>query len=147
MHSRGQPFQSLSYFDLRNIFLNHYERFKMLFLGYRWKVKKDERNYSKIHIIVEKCPHGSYQYGVSDCINACKSKHGDLENIPEWYTVFSNGDNINPTYVYCNYKKGYYNLNGQFRLLYDQRIDHNQCGGNVNVNNPCIEGQIPVPSK
>jgi hypothetical protein len=118
-------------------------------LGHWWRVRKDEEDPSKVKIIVEKCPTGYFQETNSNCINACKSKHLDLTNIEEKYLIYSVGNHINATKVYCNYNKGYYNRAGKFELDYDRESEHEPyfCSGNAEESNPCVERQKPLPSK
>jgi hypothetical protein len=101
-----------------------------------------------IKVIVEKCLTGYFQETNSNCINACKSKHLDFTK-EDKYLIYSEGNHIYPTYVYCNYKEGYYNRAGRFLLDYDRESEHEPyfCSGNAEVNNPCVEGQKPLPSK
>ncbi|XP_060554410.1 uncharacterized protein LOC132715424 [Ruditapes philippinarum] len=116
--------------------------------GHWWRVMQDEENPSKIKVIVEKCPTGYFQETNSNCINACRSKHLNLTNIEERYLIYSEGNHIYPTIVYCNYKEGYYNRAGRFLLDYDRESVYEPyfCSGNAEVNNPCVEGQKPLPN-
>ncbi|XP_060560359.1 uncharacterized protein LOC132720279 isoform X2 [Ruditapes philippinarum] len=116
--------------------------------GHWWKVRKDEDDPSKVKIIVEKCPTDYFQETNSNCINACKSKHLGLTNIEEKYLIYSEGNHIYPTYMYCNYKEGYYNRAGRFLLDYDRESEHEPyfCSGNAEMNNPCVKTQKPLPN-
>ncbi|XP_060554404.1 uncharacterized protein LOC132715423 isoform X2 [Ruditapes philippinarum] len=116
--------------------------------GHWWRVMKDEEDPSKIKVTVEKCPTGYFQETNSNCINACRSKHLDLTNIEEKYLIYSEGNHISPTIVYCNYKEGYYNRAGRLLLDYDRESKHEPyfCSGNAAKNSPCVEGQEPLPN-
>lgn len=100
-----------------------------------------------VYVKEDKCPQGRYQPIESDCYHACKSRHGDLKDLPEKYSIFSIGTNISPTWIYCNFKKGFYNEDGNFLLAYNDEFEHYQsfCTS-VSDWNPCGHGEYPLPS-
>ncbi|XP_060551738.1 uncharacterized protein LOC132713252 [Ruditapes philippinarum] len=61
--------------------------------GYRRKVRKKEADSDLVIVQEEKCPPGTYQPSESDCYNSCANRHENLEDLPNQYAVYSNGDN------------------------------------------------------
>ncbi|XP_060560354.1 uncharacterized protein LOC132720276 [Ruditapes philippinarum] len=87
-----------------------------------------------------------YQPIDSECINACSYRHMDVADMDERFVLSSRGDNISPTYVYCNYKKGYFNPDGKFNLNYDEDvIVISDICMHINESNPCKKGKYPLP--
>ncbi|XP_053403015.1 uncharacterized protein LOC128558199 isoform X2 [Mercenaria mercenaria] len=97
--------------------------------GIRRKAWIDKDNQSVVRVQEEKCPKGTFQPAKSNCFDACTEKHLDTTNIPEKYVLYRKGNASSATYVYCNYKKRYFNLKNKTLLNYDQEsaYDHYFC--------------------
>lgn len=107
-----------------------------------------DKEFQNLIVREEKCPAGTFQAYKSDCFQACTTVHAQLNSIPEKYIVFSEGDSMSPTYVYCNYLEGYFNTRNKTLLNYDQHGMHNPyfCQ-HVNFSNPCEKGKVVLGSK
>ncbi|XP_060554412.1 uncharacterized protein LOC132715425 isoform X2 [Ruditapes philippinarum] len=105
--------------------------------------RRDDQLRDIVHLEEVDCPIGTFQPTDSDCIQACSYKHTDMAYLGDRYVVSSEGDNVNPTFVYCNYKKGYYNPEGKLTLNYDRDLIWNPdfCMNE----NKCKNGQFPLP--
>lgn len=108
----------------------------------------DGKDPNKVIMTMESCPKGSYQQYTSDCINTCK-KYENLHLLPSEYVVYSNGSNIDPPKVYCNYRAGYYNPYGIMLLDFDDQFQFNSGNRCVHVSekDPCEIGKVPLPNK
>ncbi|XP_060582441.1 uncharacterized protein LOC132738857 isoform X2 [Ruditapes philippinarum] len=105
--------------------------------------RRDDQLRDIVHLEEVDCPIGTFQPTDSDCIQACLYKHTDMAYLGERFAVSSEGDNVNPTFVYCNYKKGYYNPEGKFTLNFDQDLIWNP---DFCLNeNKCQNGQFHLP--
>jgi hypothetical protein len=120
----------------------------MSILGRYYKAFIDDKFKNKIFLLEDDCADGKYQQYESDCIHACTNEHRDLNDIPERYVVFSMGETVNPTQVYCNFKLGFFNAYGNFLLDYDRdEFTYSFLCEHINDNNPCISTNLPLPSK
>jgi hypothetical protein len=105
--------------------------------------RQDDTFIDIVHLEEVDCPIGTFQPTESNCIQACLNKHADMAYLGDRYVVSSAGDNVNPTFVYCNYMKGYYNPEGKLTLNYDMDLIWNP---DFCVNeNKCKNGQFPLP--
>ncbi|XP_060551737.1 uncharacterized protein LOC132713251 [Ruditapes philippinarum] len=100
-----------------------------------------------VHVTEEKCPRGRYQPIESNCYVSCLNKHWDLQDLPEQFALYSVGDNISPTWIYCDFEKGFYNMDGKFLLAYDNHFVHYPffCTSVSDIN-PCSNGEYPLPN-
>ncbi|XP_060560347.1 uncharacterized protein LOC132720271 isoform X2 [Ruditapes philippinarum] len=100
-----------------------------------------------VHVSEEKCPRGRYQPTESNCYGSCMNKHWDLQDLPEQFVLYSVGDNISPTWIYCDFEKGFYNMDGKFLLAYDDHFVHYPffCTSVSDIN-PCSNGEYPLPN-
>ncbi|XP_060579265.1 uncharacterized protein LOC132736186 isoform X2 [Ruditapes philippinarum] len=115
--------------------------------GRYYKAFVDDKFKNKIFLLEDDCADGKYQQYESDCIHACTNEHRDLNDIPERYVVFSVGDTVNPTQVYCNFKLGFFNAHGNFLLDYDRdEFTYSFLCEHINDNNPCISTNLPLPN-
>ncbi|XP_060560357.1 uncharacterized protein LOC132720278 isoform X2 [Ruditapes philippinarum] len=108
----------------------------------------DKENKNIVKVQEEICPERRFQPNKSNCFDACRKVHLDLNNLEDWYIVYSTGDNKSPTYVYCNYKKGFYNLSNKTFLNYDQDSAHEIyfCRNKKEINPGCVENKNPLPN-
>ena len=104
-------------------------------------VWQDEQFLDRVYLQEDDCPNDTYQPTESDCIHACLLTHRNMSDMSGMYILISKGDNINPTKVYCNFRKGYYRLDGKFILNYDT---YDLCM-NVEDYDPCKKGNFPLP--
>lgn len=117
--------------------------------GIQRSVWIDNNSDPKYLMVLEKpCSPENYQITYSGCYDACQNLHLTVKDIPEEFLVYSYGDTKSPTWIYCNYLKGFYSRDGKFLLDYDQELKFNRdfCI-NVTQHDPCIENQYPLPNR
>ncbi|XP_053403049.1 uncharacterized protein LOC123538664 isoform X2 [Mercenaria mercenaria] len=111
------------------------------------RVSRKATDSSVVIVQEEKCPKGRYQPYESDCYEACTARHDDIKDLPVQYAIYSKGDNVSPPMIYCDFKRGFYSLDGKFLQKYDEEIRYQplECT-TVTDQNPCSRGLYPIPN-
>ncbi|XP_053389890.1 uncharacterized protein LOC128552851 isoform X2 [Mercenaria mercenaria] len=116
--------------------------------GHMIRAWTDENNPDIINLQEQICPEGTFQPQTLDCQYACYYNHRNIDQISEKYIVYSQGDNISPTMVYCNNTGGFFSQKeGTFLLDYDLEEEHNRyfCV-KKNRSQLCKMDQYPLPN-
>ncbi|XP_053375177.1 uncharacterized protein LOC123533884 isoform X2 [Mercenaria mercenaria] len=116
--------------------------------GYYGDPKVDWNNPGEVVVEKKQCPVGYYQPTRSNCYDGCQLKHSLLVLLDNYkqFKVYSKGDSVSPTKLYCNFLLGYYSKNGKNFLNYDKDFQwvYKSFCANVDDSNPCTEGKVPL---
>ncbi|XP_053391875.1 uncharacterized protein LOC123538679 isoform X2 [Mercenaria mercenaria] len=115
--------------------------------GYRRRAWLNSTDSDVVLVEEVKCPEGKYQSEKSICYDACENRYEDIKDLPAKYAIFSEGNNISPPWIYCDFEKGFYNMDGKFLLEYGEEFKYFPyfCTSVSDVN-ICATGKYPLPN-